>query len=212
MQRRQTLVPTARQSNNLLTPTTVGGTRKVGGAGGGISGLVQGIKELEERLSQLEGENSNIDERVEDISDMIDGMRETQLTNTKNAEKAIRECEKVANDMKDMSGGTNNMASFMEHSKKERNKINFKLDKAVNTLGQLEIKVHEEGGQRGNILQQLVKKVALLDRGLSDLNHEVKQTQAFKKQQMKVLVDDVDDLLRNKGDFKQKTDYLFEKI
>ena len=29
---------------------------------------------------------------------------------------------------------------------------------------------------------------------------------------MKVLVDDVDDLLRNKGDFKQKTDYLFEKI
>lgn len=66
---------------------------------------------------------------------MIDGMRETQLTNTKNAEKAIRECEKVASDMKDMSGGTNNMASFMEHSKKERNKINFKLDKAVNTLG-----------------------------------------------------------------------------
>lgn len=48
--------------------------------------------------------------------------------------------------MKDMTGGTNNMASFMDQMSKERRKTNIKLDKAVNTLDELELKVHEEGG------------------------------------------------------------------
>jgi len=34
----------------------------------------------------------------------------------------------------------------------------------------------------------------------------------FKKNQMQVLVSDIDELIRHKGEFKQKTDYLFEKV
>jgi len=52
----------------------------------------------------------------------------------------------------------------------------------------------------------------LLDKSVQDLDHEVKTTHSFKKQQMKVIVDDIDGLIRNKGEFKQKTDYLFEKV
>ena len=34
----------------------------------------------------------------------------------------------------------------------------------------------------------------------------------FKKNQMQVVVSDIDELIRHKGEFKQKTDYLFEKV
>ena len=35
---------------------------------------------------------------------------------------------------------------------------------------------------------------------------------SFKKNQMSVIVRDIDELIRHKGEFKQKTDYLFEKV
>ena len=173
-----------RLNSNMLggsvgTPASPG--RKPGASTGGIGSLVTGLKELEARMGVLEEQYQGAEERVDEIGDTIDAMRETQLTNTKKAEKAIRECEKVAADVKEMTGGSNNMAAFMEYMKKEKIKTNAKLDKAVKTLDELETKVNEEGGQRGNLLQQMVKKVANLDRGLSDLGHEVKTTHAFKK-------------------------------
>jgi len=40
----------------------------------------------------------------------------------------------------------------------------------------------------------------------------LKTSISFKKKQFKVLVNDIDELLEHKGEFKKKTDYLFEKI
>ena len=174
--RRNTVAPTSRLSNNALTPTGVGGVRngrKPGGAAGGISALVSGLKELEERMAQMESTTASIDDKVEEIDDTVETMQEKQLANQRKAENALKKIEKVADEMKDMTGGTNNMASFMDQMSKERRKTNIKLDKAVNTLDELELKVHEEGGQRGNLLQQMIKKVGLLDRNLTDLSHEV---------------------------------------
>ena len=114
--------------------------------------------------------------------------------------------------MEEMTGGANNLASFMEQVKKERQKTNEKLYKCMASLEKLQMKVFEEGGSNGKVMSNLVKKCTLLEKTVQDLDHEVKTTHSFKKQQMKVVVDDIDDLIRNKGEFKQKTDYLFEKI
>lgn len=40
----------------------------------------------------------------------------------------------------------------------------------------------------------------------------MKQSTSFKKKQFKVLVNDIDELLEHKAEFKKKTDFLFEKI
>ena len=47
---------------------------------------------------------------------------------------------------------------------------------------------------------------------MQDIDHEQKMSTSFKKKQMQVIVSDVDELLSHKGEFKQKTDYLFEKV
>ena len=100
----------------------------------------------------------------------------------------------------------------MDQVKIERQKTNGKLDKLVDSLDKLDQRVVTENANSDKLLCQTVKKVQLLDKTVQDLHHEVKTSQAWKKQQMRVLVDDVDDLLRNKGEFKQKTEFLFERL
>ena len=100
----------------------------------------------------------------------------------------------------------------MDQVKKERQRTNEKLYKCLGDLDKLKTKVYEEGGSNGKVLSNLVKKCSLIEKTVQDLDHEVKTTHSFKKQQMKVVVDDIDGLIRNKGEFKQKTDFLFEKI
>ena len=48
------------------------------------------------------------------------------------------------------------------------------------------------------------------DRTLKDVEHEIKSLHYLKKKQFKILVDDVDELQRYKGEFRRKTDFLYE--
>ena len=111
-----------------------------------------------------------------------------------------------------MTGGANNLASFMQKVKIEREKTNAKLDNLFKKLDRLETQVCMDGGASEKLLDNLRKKVVLIEKQFQDIDHELKTSNSFKKKQMQTLVSDIDELLKNKGEFKQKTDYLFEKI
>lgn len=63
-----------------------------------------------------------------------------------------------------MTGGASDLASFVNTIKSERKKMDKKLDKALTTLENLELRVHTEGEKNGTLMQQIVKKMASLDR------------------------------------------------
>ena len=44
------------------------------------------------------------------------------------------------------------------------------------------------------------------------MDHEFKQLKFFKKQQLKVVCDDIDSLTQFKGEFQKKSDFIFEKF
>ena len=134
------------------------------------------------------------------------------MSNTDQVQRAFQRCDQVSAELKEITGGANNLAEFMEQVKRERIKVNAKLDKTIDSLDKLDQRVFTENTNSDKLLCITSKKVQILEKTVQDLNHEVKTSQAWKKQQMRVLVDDVDDLLRNKGEFKQKTDFLFERL
>ena len=61
-------------------------------------------------------------------------------------------------------------------------------------------------------ITNLQKKSVILERTVLDLDHEFKQLKFFKKQQLKVVCDDIDSLVKFKGEFQKKSDFMFEKF
>lgn len=114
--------------------------------------------------------------------------------------------------MDDMTGGTSNLASFMGAVQSERAKTNKKMETLLKKLDKLEAQVCKDGGSNEKLLEMLHKKTTLLEKQVQDIDHDQKMSMSFKKNQMQVLVTDIDELIRHKGEFKQKTDYLFEKV
>lgn len=114
--------------------------------------------------------------------------------------------------MDEMTGGSTNLAAFMQQVSNERAKTNTKLENLLKKYDRLETQVCKDGGSNEKMLEMLHKKTTLLEKQVQDIDHEQKIQASFKKNQMQVIVSDVDELIRHKGEFKQKTDYLFEKV
>ena len=127
-------------------------------------------------------------------------------------EKAFKFSEEVKKQLDEMTDGATNLTSFMAKVKLDRDKMLAKQDTLFKKLDRLETQVCRDGGASEKLLDHLSKKVVILERQVQDIDHEQKNSANFRKKQMQIIVQDVDTLLSHKGEFKQKTDYLFEKI
>ena len=94
------------------------------------------------------------------------------------------------------------MAAFMATVQSERKKTNKKMESLLKKLDKLEAQVCKDGGSNEKLLDMLHKKTTLLEKQVQDIDHEQKMSMAFKKNQMQVLVTDIDELIRHKGEFK----------
>jgi len=81
-------------------------------------------------------------------------------------------CDAVKRQMDDMTGGSTNLASFMQTVQNERTKTNKKLDNIMKKLDILETQVCKDGGSNEKMLDMLHKKVTLLEKQVQDIDHE----------------------------------------
>ena len=91
-------------------------------------------------------------------------------------EKAFLACEKCEKQISDMTGGANNLASFMQKVKYDRDKTNVKLDNFFKKLDRLETEVCKNGGASEKLLEHLSKKSMLIEKQVQDIDHEQKMS------------------------------------
>ena len=104
------------------------------------------------------------------------------------------------------------MASFMAKVSYEREKTNHKLERLTKVVDVIETQINKDGGSNEKMLDYLNTKTMKMEKQVQDIAYEQTTAASFKKKQIQVIIKEVDELLEHKGEFKQKTDYLFEKM
>ena len=94
----------------------------------------------------------------------------------------------------------------------ERERTREKITNLTHQFNKISGKMTALSTRNDETIGILEKKSLALERTALDLDHEFKQLKFFKKQQLKVVCDDIDSLTQFKGEFQKKSDFIFEKF
>ena len=81
-------------------------------------------------------------------------------------------CKEVKQKMDDMTGGANDLVSFMQTVKLERDKTRKKLETLTKKLDRLETQVCKDGGSSEKLIEMLNKKTCILEKKVQDIAHD----------------------------------------
>lgn len=85
---------------------------------------------------------------------------------------AFTMCKEVKQRMEDITGGANDLVSFMQSVKLERDKTKKRLETLTKKLDRLETQVCKDGGASDKMIEMLNKKTCVLEKKVQDIAHD----------------------------------------